>query len=419
MPLARVLDCLVDDRTGILSAVSETRTAPGAPPFFHYVAYPCNTEAFSEYPTSGPRGAAAADRERAATRVITDAVAAYCAALISEEDGKHAVSSMRAALFRCVAPADFVLFSEEQDAREVCPWAPFTEHTSVQWSEAFDPLSDESLFIPSALRFLPYEPMTQYGEAAIAPATSTGLACHWNRAAAAIEALCDVVECDALAAAWHSRKALPQLRIETLSDANYDLVTRFERTGGSVTLFRASAGKVAHTVLAVLSSREPSAPARVFAAGTALDAEEAVRASLEMLAHTQQYCQLVRTQYPPVNGVEAVVTQADHLNYWSRHENAPGADFLFASRERIELDELESLASGDPRADLEAMLRRVREAGRRALLAELTTPDVADLGLSVFRALIPGLLPIFYGQATQPRGARNPLPHPFPRRGMS
>ncbi len=77
LPLSRVVDCLVDDRVGILGAVNETRTAPGAPSFFHYVAHPCNTEAFSGYPSSGPRGAASASRERALRRVITDAVAAY------------------------------------------------------------------------------------------------------------------------------------------------------------------------------------------------------------------------------------------------------------------------------------------------------------------------------------------------------
>jgi ribosomal protein S12 methylthiotransferase accessory factor len=235
-----------------------------------------------------------------------------------------------------------------------------------------------------------------------------------------------------LALAWQARLALPQVRVETLSDANYELVARFERTGASVTLLLADLGFGVPTFLACLTHDVPTAPARVFAAGTDLDPETGVRRSLEMLAHTLQYAQLLHSQMPapePDPLHRNVIDQGSHLKFWCDPANAAQADFLFASRERIELDEIDSRSAGDPVQDLLGLLRRLDAAGHRALLADATTPEVAELGLRVLRAVVPGLQPLFYGFHQRALGgsrlrgrlggaADNPLPHPFPRKGV-
>jgi ribosomal protein S12 methylthiotransferase accessory factor len=426
-PLERLVEYLVDDHVGILSAIAPTRVHAAAPSFFHYVAHPCDTSAFTNYIHSGPRGAAAADRRTAVSRVLTDGVSAYCAALISEEDAKAPFCAAADAPLGHLAPDELALFSAEQYARADFPYAPFTDQTVVQWTEAVDPLTYEPVLIPAALRFLPYAPATGRGEAAIAPSTSIGLACHWDAAAAAVQAICDVAECDALARAWYSGAALPHVRVETLSDANYELVTRFERTGASLQLLRLDAAFGLASVLAVLSSREPSAPALVFAAGTDPDPEVAVCRSVEMLAHVQHYCQLVRTQLPPPATDDDVRDQSDHLAFWADHGNASRAAFLLSSRERIEFDELPKIPGSDAAADLERLLRAARDAGQRVLLANLTTPDVADTGLTVVRAVIAGMQPLFFGSSTAAFGgtridaarAAAAPPHPFPRRGVN
>jgi ribosomal protein S12 methylthiotransferase accessory factor len=430
----------VDDHVGVLRAVAEIRRRPGAPCFFHYAAHLSNTLAFSSYANSGSRGAAAADRETAVTRVTLDALAGYCAALISEEDGKHPVCSADRADFRCAIPEDFALFSPGQYMEPAFPFQPFQSETPVHWSEAIDPLTDESVFIPSSLRFLPYSPLLEYGEALIAPTGSTGLVCHWDPATAAVEALCDVVECDTLAIVWQARMSLPQIRVETLSDANYDLISRFENTGSSVTLLKASLDSGITSVIASLASLVREAPARIFAAGTALDPEQGIRRSLEMLAHVQQYCQLLWREMPRVSEDPGeIADQSDHLNYWCDHAHAASAGFLFASRQRVGFDEIENLSTGDSSRDLRLVLERIRGAGYRALLADLTTPDIGGLGLKVVRAVIPGLQPLFFGFRTQALGGRrvstvpqkvargsvappwagSPVPHPFPRKGMA
>jgi ribosomal protein S12 methylthiotransferase accessory factor len=208
-----------------------------------------------------------------------------------------------------------------------------------------------------------------------------------------------------------------------------------------VTLLKIQLDMGVPTILAALSNARPGAPALVFAAGTNLDPEVAVHKSLEMLAHVHQYCQLVSTQLPRVDqDPGGIVDQADHLNFWCDHRNSVSADFLFSSKERIEFDDLENRSLGSSRRDCERLLQGVQSAGYRALLANLTTPDVADLGLSVLRAIIPGLHPLFFGFRTRALGGKrlweiprrlgghvgvtresgdHPFPHPFPRKGMA
>ncbi len=424
--LSSVVDYLVDDQVGILGGIHEVRPEAGAPELFHVSARLCNTIFLPYGRTScGRTGAAAMDRETAVARVVTDAVAFYCATFRYDDD--MVPRSARELTVPHARPSAFALFTPEQHAQPGFPWAPFDEDTVVHWRPALDPLRDERVYVPSALVHLPYTPFPGHREAVIAPDTSIGLSCHWHPAAAALEGICDAIECDALALVWQARMSLPQVRVETLSDANYELVARFERTGASVTLLLADLGLGVPTFLAVLSNDIPTAPARVFAAGTDPDPEAGVRKSLEMLAHTLQYAQLLHSQMPAPDG--SAVDQGGHLKLWCDPANAPLADFLFESHDRIELEEIESRSSGDPERDLLALLRSLDAAGHRALLADVTTPEVGELGLRVLRAVVPGLHPLFYGlhqralggarlRSRLGQGEDNPLPHPFPRKGV-
>jgi ribosomal protein S12 methylthiotransferase accessory factor len=438
-PFARLLNCLVDNQVGVLASVTEMRTEAGAPDFFHFTARLSDTEAFSRRANCGRVSAASVDREAAVTSVIIDAISHYCSALRTEEGELLPVCSAKAAPFPCVPPGEFSLFSPKQYEREGFPWIPFTEDMPVHWAQALDPLRDETMFVPSAMAFLPYAPRPEHGEAPIAPPTSIGLACHWNPAQACVDAICDVIECDALAIVWQAQLAMPQIRIETLSDANYDLVSRFERTGSSISLLKVELEFGVSTFLACLSNASPTAPARIFAAGTDLDPERGIRKSLEKLAHVQYYCQLIHTHLPrPGSDRAGIVEQRDHLNFWCDHRNSSLVEPLFTCDERLEFDELVNLSTGKPERDLVELLQRTEASGYRALVADLTAPDVAVLGLTVVRAVIPGLHPLFFGYEMRALGGWRlrqipqklgypglmsesgdfPYPHPFSRKGV-
>jgi ribosomal protein S12 methylthiotransferase accessory factor len=154
----------------------------------------------------------------------------------------------------------------------------------------------------------------------------------------------------------------PRIQVETLSDENYDLVQRFERSRGEVTLLDITTDVGVPTVMSVLRCRATDQPALVVAASTSLDPEEAVRKSLEELAHTRRYSQQINMKLPRLvvdaPGHENVTGQISHLNFWCDHANAHHADSLFASKKRVEFAAL-------PRRAVDGAPRRAARAGPR------------------------------------------------------
>ena len=162
------------------------------------------------------------------------------------------------------------------------------------------------------------------------------------------------------------------------------------------------------------------------------------RKSLEELAHSQRYAQVLASHMPRITPdpphYESVTGQREHMNFWVDHRNLPHADFLFASRTRIGFDEIADRGTGTPEGDVRMLVDRVTGVGERVLLADLTTPDAAALGFSVVRAVIPGFHPLHLGHRLRalggdrlwsvpgrlgypgrtPEQGDNPVPHPYP-----
>lgn len=406
--LADLTDYLVDGQVGIIKFVSELQRFPGTPDFYHYFADVSNTRAFCEFDNFNNAGGASTSREIALAKSIGEAVERYCSAIYDIEDCP--LSSYEDAPFKCVNPADYALYSDEQYESPGCHWVPFTSSTPVRWTEAYDPLADEHVHVPAATIYMPYFYYQGTGDSPILQPISTGMACHCSPAEAAESGICEVIERDALMIFWQAMLNPPQISVETLSDENYDKVRRFEKLGGSVTLLNITTDIGIHCVLSVLKSPSEELPARVFAASASLDPEEAVGKALEELAHTRRYCHAIKSWMPRIEPNppehDNVLDQMDHLNFWADHKNAHLADFAFTSDKRIDFDDLENFDTGDAKQNTDFLCRRMKEHGYRVLIADLTTPDIRDLGLSVVHAVIPGFHPLCMGFSNRSKGGK-------------
>lgn len=434
--LADIIPEIVDSRVGIVSAVTELPRDAGAPDFFHFYAQACNTIAFTRQVNFYAAGGASSERELAVAKAIGEAVERYCGAIYNVET--LPLYTSQEAPFPCVDPALFAHYNDEQYASSGFPFVRFDKDTPVRWVRAFDSLTLKDIFVPAAKVYVPYTYYLGSGDTPICQPISTGLACHMSPAEAAVSGICEVIERDAVTLMWQAKISPPQLRVETLSDENYDLVKRYECTGAKVVMFDITTDNGVPTILSVLLHSSPEQPALVVAASSSLDPEEAARKSLEELAHTRRYSQQINLKLPrlvvdaPLH--ENVTGQISHLNFWCDHANVHYADFLFASKKRIEFDQLRNLATGDPRRDLQVISSAIESLGYRALLVDVTTSDARELGFSVVRAIVPGFHPLALGFAYRARGGRrlyevpqklghkgitreageNPIPHPYP-----
>jgi len=433
--LSDIVDQLVDDHVGIIRDVSHVPREPGAPAFFHVAAKACNTGAFCRQHNFSIAGGASAKRERAMAKAIGEAVERYCSAIYEKEE--FPLTSYMDAHFPCVTPKTFALYTQEQYGQQGFRYAPFEEDTPIRWVLAEDPLSGETRSVPAAMVYLPYSYDQKEGEIPIVQPISTGLACHGNKALSTISAICEVIERDAFTITWQAQLGMPYILIDTLSDSNRDLVTRFERVGGSVTLLNITSDVGVPTILSVLRSHAHDAPALVFAAAADMNPEEAVRKSLEELAHTRRLAQLLKVSLPPLlpdHQYETIANQDCHVRLYCDHRHTALTDFLFASDRRMAFDEVENCTIGDSSQDLIILLKKIKAIGHQALIKDLTTPDISELGLCVIRALIPGFHPLYMGHKYRALGGfrvsqvpsklgypritnttgDNPAPHPFP-----
>jgi ribosomal protein S12 methylthiotransferase accessory factor len=432
--LVAALDRIVDARVGVMSGVWELPPDPGTPSFFHFRGAACNTKAFASDANFRETGGASTNRWHAMAKAVGEGVERYCGAIYPRE--AFPLAAYDGADFACVPPSHFALYNRAQYEKRGFPYVPFERSTPVRWAACLDPLTGETLAVPAVMIWVPYTPGPE--ERRITQSISTGLCCHESHAKAALGAVCEVIERDAFTINWQRRLAPPRIIAETLSDANYERLVLIEAVGGRVDILDLTLDHGVTTMMSVLRSTRPEAPAVVVAAATHPSPEGAIRESLEELAHTRRYSELIKLHLPAlqdVTGFENVKSQVDHLAFWADHRRLAAIEWMFASDKRIEFGELRDLSYGDAARDLRVVCERVVGSGHRVLLRELTTPDVGALGLAVVRAVIPGYHPLQMGHVFRALGGErlwklprrlgyeigsdqtdgdNLLPHPYP-----
>ncbi len=436
-PLARLADALpyiFDSRTGIIGNVREHPAEIDSPRFFRYNCTAANTEAFGDYRNFAVGGGAATTREMALAKTIGEAIERYCAAIYDKH--KMPLSSFDKAPFDCIHPSDFVLYSTKQHEYADFMFDPFLSNSPVRWMAAHDLFHKTTVHVPAAMVYVPYFFYEGGEETPITQPISTGLSCHCSYEEAAIGALCEVIERDCFMITWQAQLSRVQIRQDTLSPVNRDLLRRFEAVGYQVYLMDISNESKIPAILAVARHAGNFVPL-VVAASVALSPEEAIRKALEELAHTERYAFQIKGEVPrlaPDVEFDNIVGQVDHVNFWLDPSHAQHADFLHASQEMRDFRDLPNFDAGAPAASLALLVNRIQQTGYRALMVDITTPDIRELGIWVVRGLIPGYHPLFMGYHHRPLGGERlwripqqlgfaglppeakdyPFPHPFP-----
>lgn len=139
----------------------------------------------------------------------------------------------------------------------------------------------------------------------------------------------------------------------------------------------------------------------------------------------------------PELGHPAVQDQRDHLRFYCAQDARGFVEPLLASPDERPFAEVEGRPEATAGAALAALVQELRRAGLDVIACDLTTPDIAALGLRVVRVVVPGMHPLFMGHRNRALGGRrlrealalagrrsgrrpgpgqpdNPYPHPFP-----
>jgi ribosomal protein S12 methylthiotransferase accessory factor len=329
---------------------------------------------------------------------------------------------------RAVASARFILYADEQYAQPGFHFAPPGSSQLLAWAEAWSVTRRERVLVPSEFVYME----RCAGTGCLAHSVTTGLACGASPEAAAVAALGEAIERDGIMIAWLGALELPRLRPPAEDAVVGELLTRIDRQGLRATVLDASTDIAVPVRIAVLE--EASGPPREVAVGMAahLDPARAHRKALMEAAHTHNWLRRLKRQRTRWEHPHAVAPRSfeDHVFLWGHEPMARQLDFWRCGPWRDEASG-GHLPQGAP-ALLGALVEKLAAAGFESLLVDLTPLDLADVGLRVVRAVVPGLVPLTVGPPCLGGSRRtavparlgltarhtgadwNRLPHPFP-----
>lgn len=430
-------DDLVDPRVGVVQKVAELRVDDDEPDFFHYLSTASDTAAFKTLSNFGNNGGASVDRYGAIAKALGEAVERYCSAIF---DYRELVLAAYEDLEERATPPDaFALYRPDQYEADGFPWRPLLRDSPVSWTRGRSLVSGEETLVPAASVFVPYHYLRSRPDTPFTQPISTGLACGSSFDEAALSGLCEVVERDAFTLMWQARMSRPRISTDGLPPTAQNALGRFDRAGLRVEIVDITTDIRFPTIFTVAIGGAPTSPAIAVAAATDASAERALMKSLEELAHTRTFARQLLEYTPPVEvdvagGHREVVDQKTHLRFYCPQEAKAFVEFTWSSQEIREFADVVDRSQADPSLELSALVEELAGAGHDVVVVDLTTPDIASLGLSVVRAVVPGLHPLFMGHRNralgghrlyevpqrlghagiEPGGQDNPYPHPFP-----
>jgi ribosomal protein S12 methylthiotransferase accessory factor len=373
-------------------------------------------------------GGAGTSRAEAAAAAVGEALERYSASYVPRE--RLVITSARQLGDAAVAPDRFALFSDAQHAAPRFPFRRFTAETEIAWVEGRALPTGEAAWLPAELVYLGD---TALADGPIGYATSSGAACGETSAATIERGLCELLERDAFMIVWAARLSLPLLDWSS-EPALVELDGQFfGPTGLAYAAIDLTGFHDVPSVLGVVRAPPGSTGAVGVGAGTAATIERAwLKALAEAFASRSAGAKLellAPGNYGPAG--EGVASFEDHIRYYADERRSQAAAFLDASPARTRAGDVRPLGR-DPVATLCA---RVEAAGSSVYVVDVTSPDVAELGLVVTKVVAPELCALDVAHGARFLGGRrlyeaavglglraaplaaselNPYPHPFP-----
>jgi ribosomal protein S12 methylthiotransferase accessory factor len=300
-------------------------------------------------------------------------------------------------LTQALDPRELVAYSARQHRTPGFPFGRFERTRAYLWIDAADAETGAVRAVPAecvhALHALP--PRFQRG--ACTNASTSGMAGALLLEDALARATLELVERDAFCRSWLSGSPAAGIAPTSLPAALQSRLAELQAQGAEATVVDLS---TPWCIVAAVFLQSAGMPFTAITAAAGFDAESAVAKALSevegRLAHAQQF-PCVRDTADPLRRIE---------NFYRHPRSYRRSDFfrpLHAARPFGEV-------GGASARDWSQMRARMRADGARLLCAEVTPPGAAiaqgRLPVRVVRALVPGLVPIWFQAGLQPAGLR-------------
>ena len=373
-------------------------------------------------------------RHEALVRTLGESAERYCQ-LVSVVSGAvpvrvATIDQLRADGVEMVDPRAIAFFSHDQYARSGFLFEPAEDAAPYGWVRMRRVADSEMALVPAQLALVGYAPRRQAGEPWLAPAMTTGTATHVTVAAARRGAMLELIQVDTAMGHWFGPSAAPSILLGPRLAALGHLVKTWSgRTAAPSFHHLPSPDLPAHTVACLLRERSGRRP--VVAVGLGSETR-LVEACYKSMLEAVGVFQLAKTGMAnaALDG-EWAGARHDETEFLDLDSNVMhygdggGADILaakFPTDRTVSDADLPSDVDGAAPEVVAQLQEGIIGRGIRLFEVDLTTPDVAQLGLVTVRLWSPDLLalalpsapPLAHRRFAAHGGAVHERPHPYP-----
>ncbi|NRQ52494.1 MULTISPECIES: TOMM precursor leader peptide-binding protein [unclassified Brevibacillus] len=338
-------------------------------------------------------------------------------------------------------PVTAGVHSKEQYALPGFPFQPFDPKRPLNWVWGYSCIRERPVLVPERMAYY----SLGFGDGTVFE-TSNGCAIGGSLEEAIFYGIMEVVERDAFLLTWYAQLPLPRLDPHTSGDTELELmIARLQSvTDYELFLYNATMENGIPSVWTIAKNKKQTGLHLVCAGGAHPDPVRAVKGALHetaaMLNTLHDKFEANRAAYLRMYHDSSLVKKMDdHAMLYGLPEAAERLDFLLGNNRPMQsFAEAFSWQGGhtDLTDDLKDILQVFRKLELDVIVIDQTTPEVSRIGLSCVRVLIPGMLPMTFGQhqtrvtnlkrvlhvpvtlgyAKQPLALDqlNPHPHPFP-----
>lgn len=284
---------------------------------------------------------------------------------------------------------------------------PFSESMKLSWVWGYSLTEHRPLLVPLQLV---YYGSTNGDERNFVFENSNGCAAGKSLEEAIFFAILELMERDTFLIHWYARLSPPKIDIPTIRNMQVQfLVERLQRQELDIFLLDTRLDIPIPTVTAVSIRRDGRLGAFALAAGCSFDPYQAMISALGEVAGRQVgFQQRTETSkaklYSALDNFELVRTMDDHGSLYGLPEAVKHAKFLVESPgfERFDEAYYSWLASvpktHDLRDDIEHCIAQLTSAGlEQVIVVDQTAPEQRRAGLFSVRVLVPGMIPMEFG----------------------
>lgn len=428
---------IVSSRVGIIRRLGHARVHAQDPKAFALGIIGSDLSRYCATENTSKSGGAGDALVHALAATLGEAVERYC--MFFYDKRQMILAAYKEVAADAVHPDLLRLYSRRQIDRVSASSRAkyFTEDSRIRWVWAYSLTHQRPRLVPASLVYMNYK--CGDDEAAIGSNASTGLAAGVTIEEAILVGLNEVVERDAFTMCWLRRRPGRRIVIDDDQMAEY-MAQRYHARHPRVSIaaYDVTLDVGLPSIFLVLKRPAEFGPTVCVGSATRLNAVDALRKCCVEAGQSLSYFRFLLGQlknWQPAPDYSDVTSFDHHAIFYTKRPDLvpPAFEFLDNVEETVLLSALPNYATGRVLSDLTRSIGMLRDAGLEVIAAEITTPDIREIGMRVVRVMVPGMLPLhgvhrfpFLGAkrlAQYPAegawsggdpDATSPFPHPFP-----